>query len=91
MLVTNGRATGVVLENGDYFLGSAVLSSVDARRTFLKMVEPEHLPAEFIEDIRRFKFRGSSGKVNLALDAPARVRVPARRRSAPARRDLDLA
>jgi phytoene dehydrogenase-like protein len=27
------------------------------------------LPAEFVDDIRRYKFRGSSGKVNLALDA----------------------
>ena len=29
----------------------------------------EHLPADFVEEIRRYKFRGSSGKVNLALDA----------------------
>ena len=33
------------------------------------MVGAEHLPAEFVEDVRRYKFRGSSGKVNLALDA----------------------
>ena len=33
------------------------------------MVGPEHLPSEFVEDVRRYKFRGSSGKVNLALDA----------------------
>ena len=30
---------------------------------------PEHLPGEFVEDVRRYKYRGSSGKVNLALDA----------------------
>jgi phytoene dehydrogenase-like protein len=36
--------------------------------TFLKMVGSEHLPDEFSDDIRRYKFRGSSGKVNLALD-----------------------
>jgi phytoene dehydrogenase-like protein len=45
-----------------------VLSSVDPRLTFMKMVGPEHLPSDFVEDIRRYKFRGSSGKVNLALD-----------------------
>jgi phytoene dehydrogenase-like protein len=33
------------------------------------MVGPEHLPDDFVSDIRRYKFRGSSGKVNLALDA----------------------
>src|SRR4029079_8222215 len=37
--------------------------------TFLKMTGVEHLPEEFVEDVRRYKFRGSSAKVNLALDA----------------------
>jgi phytoene dehydrogenase-like protein len=32
------------------------------------MTGSEHLPDEFVEDVRRYKFRGSSGKVNLALD-----------------------
>jgi len=69
ILVTNGEATGVVLENGDYSLGRAILSSVDPRQTFIKMVGADRLPGEFLEDIQRYKFRGSSGKVNLALDA----------------------
>jgi phytoene dehydrogenase-like protein len=68
VLVSDGRATGVVLENGDYVLARTVLSSVDPRLTFMKMVGEEHLPGDFVEDIRRYKFRGSSGKVNLALD-----------------------
>ena len=68
ILVSGNEATGVVLENGDYHMASVVLSSVDPRLTFLHMVGPDHLPAEFVEDIRRYKFRGSSGKVNLALD-----------------------
>ena len=46
-----------------------VLSSVDPRLTFLKLLDPRDLPTEFVDDVRRFKFRGSSGKVNLALDA----------------------
>ena len=68
ILVSGGQATGVVLENGDYHMASVVLSSVDPRLTFMKMVGEQHLPAEFAEDIGRYKFRGSSGKVNLALD-----------------------
>jgi phytoene dehydrogenase-like protein len=68
ILVQGGSATGVVLENGDYHMASAILSSVDPRLTFLKMVGADQLPSEFVEDIRRYKFRGSSGKVNLALD-----------------------
>jgi phytoene dehydrogenase-like protein len=68
ILVRNGRATGVALENGEEIEATDVLSSVDARRTFLGLVEPGALDAEFEEDVRRFKFRGSSGKVNLAVD-----------------------
>ena len=68
ILVKDHEATGVVLENGDYHYGSSVLSSVDPRLTFMQMVGADHLPPEFAEDIRRYKFRGSSGKVNLALD-----------------------
>jgi phytoene dehydrogenase-like protein len=48
---------------------TVVISSVDPNLTFLRFMDPEHLPDEFVEGVRRYKFRGSSGKVNLALDA----------------------
>jgi phytoene dehydrogenase-like protein len=63
-----GEATGVVLENGDELRARVVLSSVDPRLTFMRMIGEDHLPTEFVEDIRRYKFRGSSAKVNMALD-----------------------
>ena len=34
-----------------------------------EFLAPSELPADFLESVRRYKFRGSSGKVNLALDA----------------------
>jgi len=69
VLVKNGRAVGVVLGSGEEFRADVVCSSVDPNQTFLRMVEPAELPDEFLEEVRRYKFRGSSGKVNLALDA----------------------
>jgi phytoene dehydrogenase-like protein len=69
IIVKDGAAVGVVLENGDYLTCQVVSSSVDPSLTFLRMVGTEHLPDEFVSEIRRYKFRGSSGKVNLALDA----------------------
>jgi phytoene dehydrogenase-like protein len=69
IIVKDDAAVGVVLMNGDYLTANVICSSVDPHLTFLKMVGPEHLPDEFVEDVRRYKFRGSSGKVNLALDA----------------------
>ncbi|MEA2518632.1 MAG: hypothetical protein QOF49_712 [Chloroflexota bacterium] len=69
ILVKNGRAEGIVLAgSGEEIRAGVVLSSVDARRTFLSLVEPGTLDGEFEEEIRRFKFRGSSGKVNMAVD-----------------------
>src|SRR5437763_3933912 len=68
ILQTNGRATGVALTSGEEIGARVVSSSLDPRLTFLKMLGAEHLPADFVEDITRYKFRGSSGKVNLALD-----------------------
>jgi phytoene dehydrogenase-like protein len=65
----NGRATGVVLPNGDEIDAKVVVSSVDPQLTFLRLLEKGALPASFLEQVRRYKLRGSSGKVNLALDA----------------------
>jgi phytoene dehydrogenase-like protein len=69
ILTRNGRATGVALQNGDEIQAKIVSSSVDPNLTFLKMLDPRVLPADFVEEVRRYKYRGSSGKVNLALDA----------------------
>jgi phytoene dehydrogenase-like protein len=66
--VRDGRATGVVLESGEEIEASVVLSSADAKVTFLDLLEPGTLDPEFEQEVRRFKFRGSSGKVNLAVD-----------------------
>src|SRR5258705_6133058 len=68
ILVSNNRARGIVLENGDAIFADVISSSVDPRLTFVKMIEPGNLPDEFLEGVRRYKFRGRSGKVILALD-----------------------
>src|SRR5689334_11954885 len=69
ILLKNGRAIGVVTESGDEIYGEIISSSVDPNLTFLKMIGEHDLPGEFVEEVKRYKFRGSSGKVNLALDA----------------------
>ena len=69
IIVRNNAAQGVVLDNGDEIRASAVASSVDPRLTFRRFVDASALPDDFLADVDRYKFRGSSGKVNLALDA----------------------
>ncbi|WP_442581930.1 phytoene desaturase family protein [Mesorhizobium sp. ASY16-5R] len=69
VLVQGGRAKGVVLENGDEIRGNLVVSNADVKRTFLKLVEEKELPDIFLRRVKNFRMRGSSGKVNIALDS----------------------
>ena len=63
------RVRGVILKNGDEYLAKNVVSNADVKRTFLKLTDPEHLPPNFLKKVNNFKIRGSSGKVNIALDS----------------------
>ena len=67
VIVRDGRATGVALANGDEILAPVIVSGLDPRRTFLDLVDRKELPGDLVENVERYKFRGSSGKVNLAL------------------------
>ncbi len=67
ILVKNGKATGVVLENGDELYSEIVVSNMDAKRTFTKCMDKNDLPPGIYEKAKNFKIRGSSGKVNIAL------------------------
>jgi phytoene dehydrogenase-like protein len=68
VLVRNGRAYGVVLENGDEIEASAIASNADPKVTFLRLVDRRDLPDEFVDAIRRFRIEGTSAKINLALN-----------------------
>lgn len=67
VITSNGRATGVALEDGTEIEAGIIVSAIDPRRTFLELVDPRELPADLIENITRFKFQGTSAKVNFAL------------------------
>ena len=68
VIVKNGQAVGVALENGDEYTSDMVISGLDPKLSFLKLVDESDLPSDFVKDIKNFRIRGSSGKVNLALD-----------------------
>ena len=67
VLVENRKAVGVVLENGDEIRSNIVVSNLDAKRTFTRIVDKNDLPDGIYEKAKNFKIRGSSGKVNIAL------------------------
>ena len=68
ILVRNGRSVGVALANGEEISARLVVSNMDVKRTFLDTVASTDLPPEFLRQVRNFKIRGSSGKLNIALD-----------------------
>jgi phytoene dehydrogenase-like protein len=67
VMVRGGRAHGVALANGEEIEADDIISGLDPRQTFTRLVDASLLPEDLVEGVRRFKFRGSSGKVNLAL------------------------
>lgn len=68
ILVKNGKARGVALESGEEINARNVVSNLDAKRTFLGIMKEKDLPEDLIHRAKNFKIRGSSGKVNIALD-----------------------
>jgi phytoene dehydrogenase-like protein len=64
---TQGRATGVVLANGDEITAKVVVTSLHPKTAFLDHVGRENLPADFARDIERWKTRSGVVKINLAL------------------------
>ncbi|MBS3648116.1 NAD(P)/FAD-dependent oxidoreductase [Pseudaminobacter sp. 19-2017] len=69
ILVKKGQAAGVVLSDGEEIHGRMVISNADVKRTFLKLVDERELPEIFLRRVRNFRMRGSSGKLNIALDS----------------------
>ena len=65
--VVNGKAVGVVLDNGDEIFSDIVVSNLDAKRTFTQCMDKNDLPPGIYDKAKNFKIRGSSGKVNIAL------------------------
>jgi len=68
ILIRDGRATGVVLKGGEEIRARRVVSGVDPKNTFLRLMDPKtELPDDFHRQIERFRIEGSSIKVNYAL------------------------
>jgi phytoene dehydrogenase-like protein len=68
ILIKDGSAAGVVVRGGHEIKSKTVISAVDPHQTFFKMVGEQHLDNGFMRQLKRFKYRGSSAKVNLAVD-----------------------
>ena len=68
IIVKGGRAKGVVLSNGDEYYAKNIVSNLDVKRTYQKLFDPKDLSEKILKQVDNFKIRGSSGKLNIALD-----------------------
>jgi phytoene dehydrogenase-like protein len=68
VLVRGNKVVGVATANGNEYRASIVVSNLDPKRTFTKLFDEKDLHPAFVKRAREFKIRGSSGKLNIALD-----------------------
>jgi len=67
LLITDGRASGVVLDSGEELHAKVIVSTLHPKIAFLEHVGAENLPPDFVTDIERWKTRSGVVKINLAL------------------------
>ena len=70
--VRDGRTTGVTLDDGEEMRAPLVVSGAHPRTTVLDLVGAEHFPDEVVTDMRRYRSRGGSVKINCILSEPPR-------------------
>jgi phytoene dehydrogenase-like protein len=70
--VAGGRVVGVTLASGEELHAPVVLSGAHPKTTILDLVGAEHLPDDVVDDMRRYRTRGGSVKVNWILSEPPR-------------------
>jgi phytoene dehydrogenase-like protein len=67
IVVQSGQAVGVALADGTEYRARRVVSGVDAHVTFLQLMDPKELPADFADSVRHLDYASGSCKINLAL------------------------
>jgi phytoene dehydrogenase-like protein len=67
VLVRNGKARGVVLEDGSEILAPIIVTSLHPKKAFLEQIDHRELPDDFVHDIEHWKTRSGVVKINLAL------------------------
>jgi phytoene dehydrogenase-like protein len=64
-----GRAVGIELTDGSLVRASRVVSSAHPITTYLDLIGEERLPARVVRDVKRYRTRSGSVKLNVALSA----------------------
>lgn len=76
ILVESGRVRGIELADGSVIEAERVVSNADPVTTFADLVGGDHLDADFLADVRALRTRGTTGKVNFAVDRMPDLPMP---------------
>lgn len=68
-----GAVVGIELASGETIPTRAVVSTADPKTTFLKLVDPVDLGADFLGKVRNYSSDGCVAVIHLALDGAPRV------------------
>ena len=64
----DGQVSGVELASGETIDAPLVVTTAHPQISFLRLLDPADLPPEFVADIRGWRSRSGTVKINLALD-----------------------
>jgi phytoene dehydrogenase-like protein len=67
VLVESGRAVGVITEGGETLRANAVISNLNPRLLYTKLIDPAALPAQFLEHMSHFRCGSGTFRMNVAL------------------------
>lgn len=67
VIIENGRTVGAVTEAGERFTASAVVSNLNPKLLYSKLIDPAALPGAFREHIERWRCASGTFRMNVAL------------------------
>jgi phytoene dehydrogenase-like protein len=67
VLAASGKATGVLLESGRRIDADILVSNLNPRLLFQRLIDPAHLPADFRRRIENYKCGSGTFRMNVAL------------------------
>jgi phytoene dehydrogenase-like protein len=67
IIVEGDRAVGVTLTSGEELRAARIISAINPRTTFQKLVGPQHLDAGLYKRTHHIRSRGGAAKLHLAL------------------------
>ncbi|MGB6486360.1 MAG: NAD(P)/FAD-dependent oxidoreductase [Steroidobacteraceae bacterium] len=67
VLIERGRAVGVITEAGDTIRAAAVVSNLNPKLLYLRLIDAAELPRDFLERITQYRCGSGTFRMNVAL------------------------